>query len=289
MKHTKLALYALMSSVLLFTACGDDDDDVLLPAPVGPSSFTVTPETAVVIPGTSVFFEISGSSDDALTAVYISTGLEALDTIMLSSNSVDTSYFWMHPDTASLGDVFTVNFTLEDVNGLANAKFASSAVTVVGTPMDDISPAGGDTIFNFVGIAQGSFDLVNDTRLSSTSANAPFTDMRNASNSAGFVSDWTSLTATSFFAVDETEDFTYESATREQVAGMFETMMANGETPLQTVPGAVAGDVFIAKLRADDNGDINYITLKIDDVNTDFVPNGGAASGAGALVFSYRR
>ncbi len=273
MKNIKLFTALLLAGGLILGSCGTDEPEVEAPLPTGPSSFIASPDSVAGAPGDTFSIALSGSSANALSAIYISEGLSGLtDTLILDGSTfVDTTYTITIPSSAVVGDEYFFSFSLEDTDGSTYRKFASTVATATLPPLSSEFEG---TVYHIDGTGFGSYDFVNDVAISITSPNS-IVDLQNTNQSAAFDGSWTTLNSTRFFFAP---GFDWNNATTQSV-----TEACEAGTPETSITAPADGEVYIVQLR-----DGSHAVMLVTLVDPIVIPPSGGTIG-GELTFVYKK
>ena len=264
-KLTYLLGMFLMASATLMTSCTKDDDDS-----------TVTPDNSPLLNlkgGTGyVSTDQEVVSGETFTLGFIATPnattekkLTRFELTMVQNNEVQTVKDSVLDKVTNFN--WDVDFTL---TGVGEVKFTAKitdkddetttktiTITVKGneTPMD--SEIKDQQFFNNLGTGNGAYDLVAQTAVASSEDADMQNDSQPGATTVIFHKGWKSETATRFVKAN---DFDYAAATVENAIATYEA-----GTELEVVNDVVEGDIFIAKLRGNDE----YCVIKITEVKVE--------------------
>jgi len=286
-KITKLAFYAL-SSVIMFSACNDDEDKdppqvsvAELTQGLNNNEISVTPNTLLTFRWNAVKV---GTGDDLSSFEIIQQGANV--TIPLPQTFTGrTIPFTSLPNSLSDRYVDTITINAGANMGITEYTFKATdkggqtgMVTVrvtVGPGTTPLATVKNGMFYHVAGSLQGAWDLVADALVGASGPNAN-KDMNNT-NAAGspFNGTWKSENNTTYV---KGNNFDYDNATIESAAAAY----AAGASST-TVTSPAVGDMYIAKIR----GGNSYTVIKITALDAN--DNTCACGNRGKISFEYKK
>lgn len=282
-----LRFSALFTLVLGFSACEDDTTTSLGPSLLVNESSTGSNGGAITITqGSSlVFYWDARKGDTDLETFSVSnTGVNQTTPIPTSlggntfpydiANADDETYLdtLIFPLAGLTTGVTSYTLTVTDKDGNTDAVTYTVSVDPGTTAMtNEVNGA----FFHVQGSLEGAYDLVGETVVSASGADAD-KDMRNTDDAGvAFTGSWDAANVTMFV---KDNSFDYANATVEAATASY----ASG-TAAASVANPVDGDIYIAKLR----GGTNYAVIKV--VNVDPSDNTCNCGNTGKITFDFKK
>ncbi|MBN2681043.1 MAG: hypothetical protein JXR58_00920 [Bacteroidales bacterium] len=264
-----LSMLMVAAITASFTGCGGGEEDPI------PPTVSVSQDVNDAWRADTVTFTIQMSTNEKLAELEISsdfTTQNATITEFTGTNSATHVYTFVVPGTVSDGDYITITFKVTDNKGEFTTKTANINVNEpgpIGTTLEYENTTG--VVWNLIGPNQGAWDLVANTGLSSSAADAN-KDMKNTTTvSTGWTNAWTAANATMFVKANS---FDYAAGTLEDATTAYGAGTATG-----TVSDPAVNDIYIAKLR----GGTNYVVIKVTGVTVT------ASDNLDKISFSYKK
>ncbi len=244
------------------------------------SDFTITGDPT---PGGTLDIHFIAADNEGLSGYTLqsekggSTSTDIDASISGGSETVDTVY--NIPQTMAVGDALILTITVTDSDGETASDSKSFTISAGGTPLTEQT---GGFNYHIFGSSQGSYDLVNNTGVSTpdpnnpNDANAASKDIANTdAGGSTFTGSFTSYNNTSYV---KDNNFDYDNATDQSAENAY-----NSGTSMTTVTNPSVGDIYIAKLR----GGSDYVVVKItgNDPNN----NDCTCANTGKLSFNYKK
>ncbi len=277
MKKIFTLFLSVATMATIFTGCSKDEE-----APVGPTiSFNTTQGTTgnvTVEPGDSVAVGVIMSAGDAnldrLRVTYSYDGANALeyDTEDLSGES---GTYTTTIGTRNVEGTERYTFTVTDNDGLTN----NVAFTITTEGNIGLGTEFTGQFFHMAGATgcTGAYDLVNNLPVSSLSSDDN-KDMENTDAAgATFTGSFEAQNDTRFVKSNSTD---YATASESVITAAYDA-----GTPSATVTNPAVNDVFIAKLRGDDD----YAIIKITALSPNDETCSPGTTNKGKITFKYKK
>jgi hypothetical protein len=249
----KKLLFAFTAVALTFTACKKDetDDIIINENPI----VAITPLTGTIVE--------AGSTISLAISVRANANGDKLKTVALTDPNDFSLFLALDVNETSLDTVVTFvvssSFKTSVYSLIANDKkdhLASATISIITNDGfgEDLTGA----IYHINGGDKGSYDFINDARVSANLEPDSIKDMRNTDVTGAFNGTWTSQTDTRYVIAS----MEFAEITKTQA----ETSFSSGVQSQTVIP--TVGSVYIAKLR-DGVTMMKMEVLSIDDTNND--------------------
>ncbi len=267
MKNFKLFTLVMLATALVFSSCSKDEEEVAKPTIkfVGNygSDVDFTPATEMT---KEIVFNANLAAEAKIKSFTItekkygtSTATNPYDADNTKKAKGEVSYTYNFSKTLSHSDlsggVTKIEYIFEVTDKEGNNVEKIFTVNVVTTTSTPLANEENGVIFNLQGLEKGAWDLVNDMAKAANDNDAD-KDMANTTGgNAVFKKEWEAKNATMFVKVT---GMTYDEFSSEEAAKGY----YSSKTPVTKVENVAANDIYVAKLRGEDN----YAVIKITNV-----------------------
>lgn len=263
-----------IATLSFLTSCDSTSDD---PSDIAPLLTVTTSASGDVEAGTPVTVEINAGQNP--------TTKKDLKTLLITTPGPDTTVTINAPTFAAnftitapaVGQSHTYTFKLTDKgDGVAEKSFTLTGVS--GTTGTTFGTEVVGAFFHIGGSLQGAYDLVNETTVAASGAEAS-KDMKNTDLAGDpFSGSWQAGTGNGTRYV-KANSFNYATGTVEDAIAIY-----NGGANIQSqVQNPQNGDIFIAKLR----GGSDYALIKV--VSVDATDNTCSCGNTGKITFNFKK
>ena len=271
-KLNYLVLLTIAATASIFTACKKDEATV---KPKPTITVASPKDNDTVSTGNTYVLDFAVTAGEKLTKVTVdikngSTTYSAIDTTLKETANFKES----GNVTAGAPGTEIVTITAVDKNGETATTTITVTVKAISTPMNKEKVG---AFFHIQGSLKGAWDLVSDSAMSASNAEAN-KDMKNTDAAAAtFTGSWTTGTGNDTKYV-KANSYAYATATVEGAAAAFAAGTSNS-----SVSNPAANDIYIAKLR----GGSNYAVIKI--ITVDPTNNDCNCNNKGKITFNYKK